>query len=84
MFLSAEFVCFTFVLFFAATTIHFHYKKLFSRHGLPESLPWIGAEDGGPFSRARITLKSFLNSRELVEAGYHKVWISCQIKRTDS
>jgi hypothetical protein len=50
------------------------YLRLFSRGPLPDVLPWVGVNDnGGFFSRARATLKSVTNTRELLQEGYYKV-----------
>ncbi|KAL2060657.1 hypothetical protein VTL71DRAFT_9298 [Oculimacula yallundae] len=51
--------------------IYDNYKRLFSRRSLPESLPWIGMDDGF-FSRARITLSTLLHTRDLLAEGYQK------------
>ncbi|KAI6715419.1 hypothetical protein JHW43_002045 [Diplocarpon mali] len=47
------------------------YLRLFSRHSLPESLPWVGVDDGF-FSRARANIRTFLHTRDLVQEGYYK------------
>jgi len=72
MLLSSTVVGAILVAFLAATTARYIYSRYFSRAALPESLPWIGAEDDTCFSRARATLRSFWHTRELVFEGYEK------------
>src|SRR2546421_6528749 len=48
------------------------HSRLLSRGNLPDTIPWVGC-DGGPLSRAKATLQSVLNSRQLLEEGYYKV-----------
>jgi len=74
MLLSTTFVVPLLVAFLLISTIRYIYSRYFSRCALPANLQWIGAEDGGSFSRARATLRSFMHTRELVFEGYQKVW----------
>jgi hypothetical protein len=46
--------------------------RLFSYQGIPKHLPWAGS-NGGLFSRARASCKSFFGLRELLLAGYREV-----------
>lgn len=73
MFYATYCVCLLLVLIGTVYTLHFQYKKFFSRWGLAKDLPWINAEDGRFISRARINKRSLFGTRELVEAGYRKV-----------
>lgn len=50
-------------------------RRLFSDHGLPPNLPWIGIGDKSPLSRARAHLNSFFDLRSLLDEGYDKVSI---------
>lgn len=49
------------------------YTRYFSRCSLPNNLLWIEAEDGTAFARARVVLRSFWHTKELVFKGYEKV-----------
>ncbi|PBP27567.1 hypothetical protein BUE80_DR001381 [Diplocarpon rosae] len=60
-----------FLLAFLIVSAHHVYLRLFSRHSLPESLPWVGV-DGNFFSRARANVRTFLHTRDLVQEGYYK------------
>ncbi|KAI9769616.1 MAG: hypothetical protein M1839_003618 [Geoglossum umbratile] len=51
------------------------HSRLFSQASLPDGLPWIGAE-GTAFSRARAVLLSVVKTRQFLEEGYYKVYIS--------
>jgi hypothetical protein len=55
-----------------AFAISYIWHRFFSSRGLPETLPWAGA-DGGYLSRARSTWKSFFGLREIIEDGYYRV-----------
>lgn len=53
-------------------------ERLFSRHGLPASLPWAGCEENNatPVARAKATLRSFFAMKELIDDGYRRVSFS--------
>jgi hypothetical protein len=60
---------------FMSHCLHHTWRKVFSRHGIPRTIPWgEGTEDGGFLSRGRVVLGSFFHMRELVETGQEKVW----------
>ncbi|KUJ23764.1 cytochrome P450 [Mollisia scopiformis] len=71
MLLSMELIsaCLSILLF--VTILHYIYSRLFSTHSIPENIPWV-SQSSGPFSRARVTLQSFLHTRQLVQGGYDK------------
>lgn len=49
-------------------------RRLFTSHGLPSNLPWVGAgSDNGPFGRAKANLASFFQLQSLLDEGYEKV-----------
>ncbi len=73
MLASFELALMCITAFVAISIIQFYYKKFFSAWGLSVNLPWIGAEDGNAVSRARVTLRTFLGTRDLIQDGYHKV-----------
>ncbi|CZT05742.1 uncharacterized protein RCO7_03910 [Rhynchosporium graminicola] len=50
---------------------HDYYPRLASRRSLPDSVPWVGVDDG-LFSRARTTLSTFLHTNDLLAEGYEK------------
>ncbi|KAH8763018.1 putative Ent-kaurene oxidase [Hyaloscypha sp. PMI_1271] len=72
MHLSSALVVALLVAFLVTSTSRYIYTRYFSRRALPSNLPWVGAEDGSCFSRARATLRSFWHTRELVFEGYEK------------
>jgi len=51
-------------------SLRYVWWRAFSRQGLPKSLPWVGASDGGIRSRAKASLRSFLGLRQLLLDGY--------------
>jgi hypothetical protein len=62
------------VVLLLAGFVCYVYLRLFSPVSFPEVLPWVGIGDnGGFFSRARATLKSVTNTREMLQEGYYKV-----------
>lgn len=65
------------VLFF----LYFVWDKFFSRQGLPDTLPWAGAERGA-FSRAKATCQSLFGMRNLIQEGYYKVGEALRSTRT--
>jgi len=74
MLLNNGFLALLVVLFLLVNFVCYIYLRLFSRGPLPDVLPWVGVNDsGGFFSRARATLKSVTNTRELLQEGYYKV-----------
>jgi hypothetical protein len=74
MLLSNGFLALFIVVFLLAGFVCYVYLRLFSRGSLPDVLPWVGVDDnGGLFSRARATLKSVTNTREMLQEGYYKV-----------
>ncbi|CZR56230.1 related to cycloheximide-inducible protein CIP70 (cytochrome P450 family) [Phialocephala subalpina] len=52
-------------------TVQYVYSRFFSRQSIPDSIPWV-SQSNSPLARARITLQSFLHTRDLVLEGYHK------------
>ena len=64
--------------FFAIQVVRYVFTRYFSRCSLPNNLPWIDAEDGTAFARARVVLRSFWHTRELVFKGYEKVCLRPQ------
>lgn len=49
------------------------WQRFCSLQGLPASLPWAGAENRGPLSRANAARRSLFGMRHLIEKGYSKV-----------
>lgn len=71
---SHTLVIFSAVVLIPAALIYYIYQRLFSSGSLPDVLPWVGADDhGGLFSRARATLRSVTNTREMLQEGHYKV-----------
>ena len=70
-----EFLALYVVGFLLAGFAYYVFLRLFSRAALPDVLPWVGVGDdiGGFFSRARATLMSVTNTREMLQEGYYKV-----------
>ncbi|KAF1814611.1 cytochrome P450 [Eremomyces bilateralis CBS 781.70] len=54
--------------------VSYIFKRLFSRHGLPPSIPWAGCAEGkqGAFARAKSTLLSFFRMKDVINDGYQK------------
>ncbi|KAE8446318.1 hypothetical protein EG329_012065 [Mollisiaceae sp. DMI_Dod_QoI] len=71
MFLSIGLISFFLATVLTVVTLQYVYSRFFSRHSIPESIPWV-LQPNGYFSRARITFESFLHTRDLVLDGYHK------------
>ncbi|KAK3312068.1 cytochrome P450 [Apodospora peruviana] len=61
-------LAFTWVIFIT----RYVWCRFFSYQGIPTSIPWIGAPDGSPFSRAKSALKSFFGLREMLLNGYRE------------
>lgn len=62
------------VVLIPAGFICYLYLRLFSARSLPDVLPWVGVDgNGGLFSRARATLRSVTNTREMLQEGHYKV-----------
>lgn len=63
------------IFIFVLGSFYYVYTRFFSAGPLPDVLPWVGVNEdhGGPWSRARATLKSFGHTRELLQEGYFKV-----------
>lgn len=57
---------------FTACFVFYVWQRFFSRQGLPESLPWAGAEKAA-LSRVTATRKSFFGLREIIQDGYDRV-----------
>jgi len=76
MLLSMELGLFSLALLLLVTSIRYIYTRFMSRCGVPESIPWAGAVDGGNLSRARATLQSLLSTRQLLNEGYTEVRVS--------
>jgi hypothetical protein len=77
MLFSTELVAFCLAVFFIVSFVRYVWTRFISRGSVPELLPWAGVEDDGFFSIARATLRSFLNTRDLLQEGYHKVNSFC-------
>jgi hypothetical protein len=83
MMFSNGFLLLFIVVFLLAGLVCYVYLRLFSPGSFPEVLPWVGVEDNGAFfSRARATLKSVTNTREMLQEGYYKVYSLQNFKYT--
>jgi hypothetical protein len=72
MLLSMELVNICLVTVLIVALLRYSYSRLCSRHSIPESIQWVSQANSW-YSRAQVTLSSFLHTRELVQAGYNKV-----------
>jgi hypothetical protein len=87
MLFSKGFLALFIAVSFLAGFLCYIYLRFFSPGPFPGVLPWVGVdENGGFFSRARATLKSVTNTREMLEEGHYKVgkilWDFKYISRT--
>lgn len=82
MLTSSELALIAIVSYVAGSTVRFYYKKFISRRGLPANIPWIDAEDGKILSRARVTLRTLLGTRQLIHDGYSKVLLNHKLQES--
>ena len=56
----------------AVCTARYIWWRFFSYQGIPKHITWVGAPDGGAFSRAKVALKSFFGLKPLLVEGYQE------------